>query len=112
MALPVISSIEQIRLSQSIKASKNLNSAVGNITAHSGTTSSVHVVTQNDKDIAGWSLVAGGIKNGQIVRSPLDYIKLFLALVIHSFVSNPYIFYIAFLLVFYKIVRIMISLFF
>lgn len=111
VALPVISTIENVRLAQTGKAGKNLNGAIEHIAAGKGTTTAALKAANGGAVNAGWSLMKEGVTSGQVVRSPFDYFKLFIALVIHFFVSNPYVFYVVLLLLIYKIIRVLISLF-
>lgn len=111
VALPVISTIENVRLSQGGKAGKSLDRIESIIAAQSGTTSDAVKLEHGGRSSAGWSMLKDGLSSGQVVRSPLDYIKLLFALVLHFFTNNPYAFYILLLLIIYKLASLVIGLF-
>lgn len=111
VAIPVIGTIENIRLSQTEKAGKNLNLAIGNIASSQSTTTQALKDARGGTVRAGWSLMKDGVVSGQIVRSPFDYLKLLTSLVVHFLASNQYVFYALLLLLIYKLIRVAISLF-
>ena len=56
-------------------------------------------------------MMKDGLSSGQVIRSPFDYLRLLLALIIHFFTANPYAFYAVLLLLLYKLIRVIIGLF-
>ena len=111
VALPVIGTIESVRVAQAGKANKNLDSIEGVIAAHQGTTSDALNIAAGGRGRAGWSMMKDGLSSGQVIRSPFDYLRLLLALIIHFFTANPYAFYAVLLLLLYKLIRVIIGLF-
>lgn len=110
VAIPVISTIENIRLSQGAKAGNNLDVAEKRISSGYATTSLADTAHLT-KAGAGWSMMKDGLSNGLVIRSPLDYLKLLFALLLHFFTTNPYAFYALLVLVIYKLVSLVIGLF-
>ncbi len=100
-AVPVLGAIEDFRVTEAVKALRNLSQIEGELHA-SITTSKGN----------GWELLGSGITSGEVAKSPFEHLKLFIALIMRFFTANPYAFYIVLLLVLYKLVRMIISLFF
>lgn len=108
IALPVIGTIESLRQGQAAKAEHRIKNIEEIISSHAVATS-----TDGNREMKshGWTTIFDGLSNGQVVRSPIEYLQLLLALVLHSLVGNPYVFYILLLILLYKLSRITIGLF-
>lgn len=111
VALPVISTIENIRISQATKAGKNLDDAKNKVATVRSSTTLETTSSEKIRTSEGWSMMQDGLSSGQVIRSPLDYLKLLFALLLHFFTTNPYAFYAVLALVLYKLISLVIGLF-
>jgi hypothetical protein len=111
VAIPVISTIENIRLSQGVKAVKNLDVAEKRVLSGYATTTALDSAPHRTRAGEGWSMIKEGLSNGLVIRSPLDYLKLLFALLLHFFTTNPYVFYAFLILLIYKLVSLVIGMF-
>lgn len=101
-AVPILGAVEDFRVSEAIKALRNL-SAIENTIGNNSSTS---------PKVSGWKKLGEGITSGEVAKSPFDHFKLFIALILHFFTANPYAFYILLAFVLYKVIRFVITLFF
>ena len=100
-AVPVLGAIEDFRVTEAVKALRNLTQIEAELHTSSATPMG-----------SGWTLLGSGITSGEVAKSPFEHLKLFFALIMRFFTSNPYAFYVVLLLVLYKLVRTIINLFF
>ncbi len=100
-AVPILGAIEDFRVTEAVKALRNLVQLES--TMSHGTTTA---------DTSGWKILGTGMTSGEVVKSPFDHLKLFIALILRFFTENPYAFYAVLLLLLYKLVRMITRLFF
>ena len=100
-AVPVLGAIEDFRVTEAVKALRNLALIEGEL----------HTSISKAKG-SGWELLGSGITSGEVAKSPFEHVKLFIALILRFFTANPYAFYVVLLFVLYKLARLIISLFF
>jgi hypothetical protein len=109
LALPILGSVESFRIDEAKRASRNANDALSRIASDKGTTTGA---LAGDAKKDGWGVLAGGMFDGSVVRSPFDHVKLFFALLARAVTSHPYVFYAILALILYKAARVLIGIFF
>lgn len=133
-AVPVLGHLEQFRITQAASVSGVIHDAENAINAAARTEAGVmstSIASRLDKwggvispetngtatprtksQIKGWDLLIHGASDTDIVRTPLQYVKLFFALILSFIISHAIVFYIVLLLLIYKTVRILLGIFF
>ena len=108
--VPILGAMEQFRVNQAARARAgigNIQSAIASGTPRSATSRAVFV----EAGESGWETLAGGIMEGNIIRTPWEYVKLFFTLIYEFFASNVYAFYILLCYLAYKVIRGILNLF-
>ena len=119
VAVPVLGSIEQFRVSEALRARETVNEAERSIVA-SSTPAGQHAKEGESASTSpairgsasGWNLLLHGASNADILKTPFQYVKLFFALIFSFLTTNIYAFYILLLLIIYKSVRLLVGIFF
>ncbi len=108
-AIPVIGFMEEIRVSQAKSANRSVLKAALNLASDAALQEGIGVATPIST--SAWGVFTHGITSGEVAKSPLDHVKLFLALIWQLFTTNMYAFYALLLLVIYKAIRLVFQLF-
>lgn len=132
--VPVFGQLEQFRIAQAAGAARVIHAAEEAIIGSVGT-STKNVATSTDtrldkwggvvdertngtstvktrSQMKGWDLILHGTSGVDIVRTPFQYVKLFFTLIFSFIINHAFIFYIVLALLIYKIIRIVLGIFF
>lgn len=133
-AVPVLGYLEKFRVSQAASAASVIHGAEDAIIAAEGTSTekiSTSTTPYLDKwggvidpltegtstvktrsQMKGWDLILHGTSGADIVRTPFQYVKLFFTLIFSFITAHALLFYVILFLLIYKIIRIVLGIFF
>ena len=103
-ALPIMSNIDEIRTDAASSSTNHAERVARSLPPPSQ-------VNASTSTGASWGRMVAGVNDGELVRSPFQYAKLFFFLILKFFTANIFAFYILCLLIIYKIVKTVIGLF-
>jgi hypothetical protein len=108
-AIPVLGYIEDFRIGQAKRGATGVDAAREAVAVDETASTTPN---NNKQTKGGWTLLAEGVREGEVFTTPFAYVKLFVAQLYYSLTSSPYIFYPFILLVIYQLVRFILRLFF
>lgn len=133
-AIPVLGHLEQFRVAQANRAARAIQSyeeaivgAVGTRAEDTSTSTGIRLdkwggvvddringtsTVKTRAQMKGWDLILHGTSGADIVRTPFQYLKLFFTLIFSFIINHVFIFYLVLLLLVYKIIRLVLGIFF
>ncbi|OGZ06533.1 MAG: hypothetical protein A3C93_04955 [Candidatus Lloydbacteria bacterium RIFCSPHIGHO2_02_FULL_54_17] len=110
-AVPILGGIERFRIDQAERAIRGVDAIQSTIVSGYTATSTPSTATSTEA-VGPWGTFGEGLADGDFLRTPWEYVKLFFVLIYEFFTTNVYAFYILLCFVAYKVVRGIFALFF